>query len=136
MTPLRISVKPNTVTPQSKYTVLTDENFQQTVNRIYNNIRTRQRLSPADIRIPCVVYVGETSAARPAATGSSGIRPVTAARVRDAHQEITTAIERNPPVLSEGNRIGEIAVNVWARSRTREANPEPIEGVPQTTRSG
>jgi hypothetical protein len=111
-TPLRISVKPCTVAPQSKYIVLTEENFQETVNRIYNNCRTRQRLSPADIRIPFVVYVGETAAVRPAATGSSGIRWATAARIRDAHQEIATAIQRNLPVLAEGNRIGEISLNV------------------------
>lgn len=130
--PLRVSVKPSTVAPQHKYIVLTEENFQATVHRLYTNCRTRQRLEPGDIRIPFVVFIAEAAAAvRPAAAGSTGIRRATAARIRDAHQEIATAIESNPPVLSEGTRIGDIALNVWSRSRARESNPDPIEGIPQ-----
>jgi hypothetical protein len=130
--PLRLSVKPSTIAPQHKYILLTEENFQQTVNRLFTNCRTRQHLEPADIRIPFVIYIGEAVAVRQAAAGSSGIRRATAARIRDAHQEIAAAIERNPPVLPEGSRVGDIAMNVWSRTRAREPNPEPIEGVPQT----
>jgi hypothetical protein len=127
---LQIAVKPSTVAPQSRFIVLTDENFEQTVNRIYKNVCTRQHLTHDNVRIPFVVYIAEAAPVRQPTAGSSGIRRATAPRIQQAHQEITEAIASNPPVLAEGNRIGDIALNVWSRSRARESNPDPIEAIP------
>src|SRR5690348_15115246 len=44
VTTLQIAVKPSTVAAQSRFIVLTDENFEQTVNRIYKNVCTRQHV--------------------------------------------------------------------------------------------
>ena len=40
-TTLKIRVKPSTVAPQNRFIVLTDENFEQVINRVYSQARVR-----------------------------------------------------------------------------------------------
>lgn len=97
------------------------------MRRSFAHAVIRQRLSPDAVRIPFVVYITEAASVRASTVGASGLRRATTARVQEAQGEIVAALRANPPNLPEGTRVGEIAMNVWSRSRARDPNASAID---------
>eukprot|EP00474_Spongospora_subterranea_P002431 CRZ02889.1 hypothetical protein [Spongospora subterranea] len=92
----------------------------------------RQRAQADDIRIPFIVYLvdGAQAAQRTSGTTSS-LRRATVARVMAATEEINARLRDEPLVLPQDQRIGDVTMDIWARRRARNPNPEPIPDLPQ-----
>ena len=85
------------------------------------------------MRIPFAVYIAEAASVRASVAGASGLRRATTARVREAQREIIEALRESPSNYPEGTRVGEIALNIWSRSRARDpsAGPVDVQGLPE-----
>lgn len=128
---IKLKIKPAVQAPQSRFIDLSEDNFDVTVRRVYAQSVIRQRLSPENVLIPLVVFISEQASVRNSgSTNPSGLRRATIGRVRLATEEIVAAIQANPPSLPDRAVIGEIATNIWSRTRARAVNPEPVEQLP------
>jgi hypothetical protein len=131
---LVFKLKPSNDARQNRFIVMNGDNFDSEVRRIYKNAITRQKCQPGDVRIPFVVYISESEERQQNRNGTTAasMRRATVARVQSATEEITARLQEDPPVLAENERLGDVSMNVWARQRARNPNPEPVPVMPQS----
>ena len=113
---------------------MNEANFETEIRRVYKNAIVRQRAQPELIRVPFVVYIADpaqNSQVRSSTTAAS-LRRATVARIQSATEEISARLREDPPELAENERIGDVAMNLWARQRARNPNPEIDPVLPQS----
>lgn len=131
---LRFKIKPSNDARQNRFILMSEDNFDSEIRRIYRNAIIRQRLRSEDVRIPFVVYINESEARNQSriATTSSSLRRATVARIQTATEEITARMQSDPLVLADNELFGDVSMHLWARQRARNPNPEPVPEMPQS----
>jgi len=94
------------------------------VRRSFAQAQIRQRLSH---RHQNSIRCFEAASIRASAVGATGLRRATTARIQEAQREIIAVLRETPPNLPAGTRVGEIAMNVWSRTRARDPNAGPVD---------
>jgi hypothetical protein len=89
-----VKLKPSTVAPQSRFLVLSEQNFEELVRRTFVQAQIRQKLAADLVKIPLVVYISETPSARVSSGGATGLRRATTGRIQEAQAKSRPRYEK------------------------------------------